>query len=121
MVKVHSDLILPERYVQENKRGMVDEFNKSLDKVINDNQYRDGPYFLSYHENDDKKHTNLIRAKWSASYDLPFKWARQIVYWVDNSKGFKEWLWTVDDNRKTFFNVEGVEKARKSGALSPRK
>lgn len=122
MVKVHSnDLILPERYVQEHKQSMVDEFHKSLEKVINDNQHRDDPYFLAYHENDDKVNQNVIRGKWTASDDIPIRWARQIVYWVDNKKGFKEWLWTVDDSKKTFFNVEGVKRAKQTGALVPKK
>ncbi len=121
MVKEPSNLILPETYVREHKQGMVDTFKQSLEKVINDNQFRCDPYFLSYHENDDKANANLIRGKWTATDDLPIRWARQIVYWVDNKKGFKEWLWTVDDSKKTFFNVEGVQKAKKSGAIAPRK
>ena len=100
---------------------MVGEFKKSLEKVINDNQWRDRPYFLSYHENDDKVRQNIIRGKWSASYDLPIRWARQIVFWVDNAKGFKEWLWSVDDDRKTYFNVEGIKRAKATGALVPPK
>jgi hypothetical protein len=100
---------------------MAGEFKKSLEKVINNNQYRDRPYFLSYHENDDKVNTNVIRGKWTATYELPIRWARQIVYWVDNQKGFKEWLWTVDDDKKTFFNVEGIKKAKGSGAINPPK
>ena len=119
MVRVLSrpNLLLPEHYVREHKGAMVDEFKKSLEKVINDNQWRDRPYFLSYHENDDKVSTGVIRGKWSAQYDLPIRWARQIVYWVDNSKGYKEWLWSVDDDKRTSFNVEGVRKAKKAGAL----
>lgn len=99
---------------------MVNEFSKSLEKVINENQYKRDPYFLSYHENDDKINKSVIRGKWSVSDELPVRWARQIVYWVDNTKGFKEWLWSVDDDKKTFFNVEGIKKAKKSGALVPK-
>ncbi len=100
---------------------MVDAFESSLEKQINSNQWRDEPYFLSYHENDDKVNTSVIRGKWRATKELPIRWARQIVYWVDNKKGFKEWLWTVDDNRKTYFNIEGIQQAKKSGALQPPK
>ncbi len=96
---------------------MVDEFNKSLEKVINDNQWRDDPYFLSYHENDDKAKVYLIRGKWTVHEQLPRFWARQIVYIVDNKQGFKEWLWSVNDDRKPFFNTEGYKKARDSGAI----
>jgi hypothetical protein len=96
---------------------MVDTFNDSLEKVINENQHRDEPYFLSYHENDDNINTQVIRGKWNVSDDLPIRWARQIVYWVDNKKGFREWLWTVDDEKKTHFNVDGIKKAKASGAL----
>lgn len=116
-----NDLILPERFVQEHKSGMVNSFKQSLEKVINENQWRDEPYFISYHENDDAFKPNLVRGKFDVSVDLPIRWARQIVYWVDNKKGFKEWLWTVDDLRKTYCNVEGIQKAKKSGALVPKK
>ncbi len=118
MVKGHSNLILPDRYVREHKESMADEFNKSLEKVVNDNQYRDRPYFVSYHENDDKVNSKIIRGKWNSSYELPVRWARQIVFVVDNKKGFKEWIWTVDDNKKTFFNVEGIKRAKERGALT---
>ena len=114
-------LILPEKFVKEHKQGLVDEFNKSLEKVINDNQHRDQPYFVSYHDNDDKRLPGVIRAKWSVSDDLPIRWARQIVYWVDNKKGFKEWLWTCDDDRTMHVNRDGVLKARKAGAIVPKK
>jgi len=118
VVKVHSNLILPDKYVEEHKISMVDEFKKSLEKVVNENQYRDKPYFVSYHENDDKVKQGLIRGKWTASYDLPMRWARQVVFVVDNKKGFKEWIWTVDDDRKTFFNTDGIKNAKAKGALS---
>lgn len=121
MVRDRSSLILPDRYVKEHKTLMVTEFEKSLEKVINDNQFRDEPYYVSYHENDDKVNGRVIRGKWSVSENIPLRWARQIVYWVDNKKGFKEWLWTVDDEKLTHFNVEGVRKAKKSGALVPKK
>ena len=100
---------------------MVAVFNQSLEKVINENQWRDEPYFISYHDNDDVFKPTLVRAAMKATPKMPQFMARQIVYWIDNKKGFKEWLWTINDDRKPFFNIEGVQKAKKAGAIVPRK
>ena len=121
MAKALSNLILPDNYVREHKQGMVDSFNKSLEKVINENQWRKDPYFISYHDCDSKKHASVIHTTMKAHTHMPPFMARQIVYWVDNQKGFKEWLWTVNDDRKPFFNIEGVQKAKESGAIVRRK
>ena len=117
MVKALSDLILPANYVEEHKQGMVDTFNSSLEKVINDNQYRDKPYFISYHDCDDQFRPTLVRAAMKAYDKMPPFMARQIVYWIDNKKGFKEWLWAINDDRKPLFNIEGVQKAKREGAI----
>lgn len=121
MVKVQSNLILPEKYAQQHLQPRVNTFKEQLEDQINKNQHRDEPYFLSYHENDDQILIGVTRGKWQVHKTPPIRWARQIVFWVDNKKGFKEWLWTVDDDRKTAFNVEGIQKAIKEGAIVPKK
>jgi len=114
--KGHSNLILPRHLEEEARRTLVSNFKDAMESKINENQHRDDPYFLSYHETDDmiEKYVNNC---WTVTNKMPQFMARQIVYWVDNKKGFKEWLWTINDDRKPFFNVEGVEKAKKNGAL----
>ena len=112
-----SHLILPEKYVREHKKGMVNVFKESLEKVINENQHRKEPYFIAYHDKDDSFNNKLVKASIKAYDFLPPFMARQIVFWVDNAKGFKEWLWTISDDRKPFFNINGVLSAKKSGAL----
>lgn len=112
-----SSLILPEKYVNEHKQGLVNVFKKSLEKVINENQWRKEPYFIAYHDKDESTKPGLIKAVMKPYRYLPPLMARQIVYWVDNAKGFKEWLWTIGDDKKPLFNIAGVRKAKKSGAL----
>ncbi len=114
------ELILPESYHDE-KKGMTDLFNQSLEKVINENQWRDEPYFVTYHDNDDKVKRNVVRAKWATHDEVPTMWRRQICYWVDNKKGFKEWIWTISDEGKPFINTDGIDKAKRNGALRQRK
>lgn len=120
MAKVQSKLILPNYLHEEAKKSLVSGFKSNLEKRINENQHLDKPYFISYHEKDDlvKKEVKNV---WLISKKMPRFMARQIVYWVDNKKGFKEWLWTINDDRQPFFNVEGVRKAKKNGALRPPK
>ena len=118
--KVHSNLILPKHVEEEAKRSLVSSFKSALENVINKEQWRKMPYFVSYHETDDKVDGG-VNVGWKADFKLPAFMARQIVYWVDNKKGFKEWIWTINDDCKPFFNVEGVRKAKKSGAIVPPK
>ena len=120
MVKGPSNLILPEYLIENTKKTLVKGFKDNLEKRINENQSRDEPYFIAYHETDDRV-TGEVNNCWTVSSKMPRFMARQIVYWVDNKKGFKEWLWTINDDRKPFFNIEGVRKAKKEGAIAPRK
>ena len=120
MVKAHSNLILPRHIEEESKRNLVSSFRNGLDKQIDENQHKEDPYFISYHETDDMV-TKGVNNCWLISDKMPRFMARQIVYWVDNKKGFKEWLWTINDDRKPFFNIEGVRKAKESGAIRLKK
>ena len=114
--KALSNLILPKHIEEEAKRNLANSFRENLDKRIDENQNKQDPYFISYHETDDRV-TGKVNNCWVIHDKMPHFLARQIVYWVDNKKGFKEWLWTINDDRKPFFNVEGVKKAKKNGAL----
>lgn len=120
MVRVQSDLILPNHVIEEEKKLASRTFKESLEKVIGDNEWRDGAYFISYHDADDKKNPGVIRSSMKAHAKMPPFMARQIVFWVDNKKGFKEWLWTVNDDRRPAFNIQGVKNAIKQGAIDPK-
>lgn len=120
MGRDHSSLILPSYLHEEAKKTLVQGFKDNLEKRINENQNKDHPYFIAYHETDDI-FSGDVKNCWTVSDRMPRFMARQIVYWVDNKKGFKEWLWTINDDRKPFFNIEGVRKAKKEGAIAPKK
>ena len=116
MVKVLSNLILPKSYEMEARKLLSKAFKSRLEKEINEHQHIVDPYFISYHETDDRI-TGDVNNCWAVTIKMPRFLARQIVYWVDNKKGFKEWLWNISDEKKPYFNIEGVRKAKASGAL----
>ena len=86
------------------------EFKKSLDEYVGNNQDVRDPYFIIFKERGDEKTPNIHRQVLSMSFVRPQFIRGTMVFWVDNSRGILELLWTVPQQGKTRFNVEAAKR-----------
>ena len=85
------DMLLNPDFMDE-KEMLKKYLGKAVDTIVNQNQKRDTPYFIIYHEKSDGIASNQkIRVK----EKLPAFITNSVVFWVDNRRGICEWLWKI--------------------------
>lgn len=114
--RLQNGLILPQEYFDE-KEFLKENLNKIINETIEDNQHIEGRYFIEFHGRFDLQNPEAIRMNTSVVRDLPIFMTNQIVFYVDNSKGLAEWLWTVTPNKKVQFNTQGIAYLQAKGAM----
>jgi len=112
------DLLLHPDFYDE-KELTKKYLGQALDTIVNQNQKRDRPYFIIFHEKSDASTSaQKIRVKET----LPGFITNSIVFWVDNKRGICEWLWTVPPKvagqpSRVEFNQSGVAYLQAKGAM----
>ena len=113
-----SKLILSDEFLSEKER-LKKYLDKAVDLIVNRNQKRIQPYFIVFHEKSDAVNS---RQKISVSCKLPGFITNSIVFWVCNTRGICEWLWTVHpatkgQSQRVEFNTSGVAYLQAKGAM----
>ncbi len=81
---------------QDAKKGLHDEFNRKLEKLINDNQHFD-KYWVLGKVKFPKKHRGQVgRVFLEACLEKPPLVKDAFLYEVDNRKGCKTLLWVMN-------------------------
>lgn len=107
-------LLLP-RYLANKEaysRFQTDEFKKTLEAFVNENAEVDEPYYILFKQNVNICKPNEMRAAMGMSFIRPKFISRSMVFWVDNSRGICEWLWSVNKEGQIKFNIEGAKKLK---------
>lgn len=95
-------LILPEeelkRQHQDLKKGLMDEFSKQLEKLINANQKHDKFWVLGKVKFPEEFAGKVGRVFLEACLEKPPLVKEAFLYEVDNRKGIKTLLWTMSPN-----------------------
>lgn len=112
------DLMLHPDFMDE-KEMLKKYMGKAVDTIVMQNQKRDEPYFIVFHEKSDSDNSQM---KISVAKTLPSFVTNQIVFWVCNKRGICEWLWTVPPaeagkKMRVEFNTEGVAYLQAKGAM----
>jgi hypothetical protein len=117
LLKADSDLLLHEDFIDE-KDKLKSFLGKAVDLIVNRNQNKTEPYFIVFHEMSDAINS---RQKIRIENSLPGFVTNQIVFWVNNSSGICEWLWTVPPKEngklRVEFNTTGVAYLQAKGAM----
>ena len=112
-----SGLVVPKEFWDE-KQVLKENLSKVIEDTINKNSHRKGRYFIVFHSRFDSFNPHLLRQKVRIREELPSFMTNQIVFWVDNTRGIAEWLWSVGPSIKQItFNTEGVAYLRAKGAF----
>lgn len=100
----------------DQKEILKSHLGKALDLIVNNNQKKTEPYFVFFHDTDDKV-TGEMRQKIKILDVIPGFVTGSIVFWVCNKRGICEWLWTVSKSKKIEFNNKGVAYLQAKGAM----
>jgi hypothetical protein len=111
-----SGLIVPKEFV-DTKQFLKEGLKKAVDKAVEDNQNIDGRYFLIFQSPYNRHAPQEINLVPTMSKSLPQFITNQIVFYVDNRRGFAEWLWTVTPQKQVQFNTKGVAYLQAKGAM----
>lgn len=112
-----SKLLLPKEFWEE-KEVLKESLKKAIDRTIEKNSHRKGRYFIVIHSRFDGLKPWMLRQKIRIRDQLPGFVTNQMVFWVDNTRGVAEWLWSVGPSIKQIkFNTEGVAYLRAKGAF----
>lgn len=111
-------LLVDPAFIDE-KEMLKSYLNQAVDTIVLQNQNKKEPYFVVFHEKSD---LNDSQMKISISHSLPGFVTNQIVFWVCNTQGICEWLWTVPPRERgkklrVEFNTEGVAYLKAKGAM----
>ena len=112
------ELLLDPAFIDE-KELLKSYLNKAIETIVMQNQHRSDPYFVVFHEKSDSLNSQM---KISVTKSLPNFVTNQIVFWVCNTRGICEWLWTVppkEEGKKmrVEFNTQGVAYLQAKGAM----
>ena len=113
-----NELILSPEFIDE-KELLKQYLAKAVDTIVLQNQKRQEPYFIIFHEQSDGVNS---RQKIRLENTLPGFITNSIVFWVSNRQGVCEWLWTVPpkvkgQKMKVEFNQTGVAYLQAKGAM----
>jgi len=119
LVRDKSGLLIPSTFFDE-KEMLKENLNKTVEETLSANSNVKGRYFIVFHARLDKRNLNALGTSCSVVRNLPRFMTNQIVFYVDNSRGLCEWLWTVTPNKKVEFNTKGVAYLQAKGAMPSR-
>lgn len=79
----------------EAREGITSEFNKKLEKILNDNKHVDKYWILGKAKIERVKGKDIVRPFLQACMEKPGVIRESFVYEVDNKRGVKELLWVM--------------------------
>ena len=95
-------LVLPKEKLQElhndAKKGLHNEFNRQLEKLINDNQKHDKVWVLGKVKFPKELNGKVGRVFLQGCLEKPPMVKEAFLYEVDNRKGCKTLLWVMNPN-----------------------
>ena len=117
-----SGLYLPKKFIEE-KTSLKNSINEWVERTVRENQYRNYPYFLTFHAKFDEQDPTVftIDAPKITTVLPPFL-SNSFVWYVNNIQGFNELLWMVAPKKrgeklKVEFNKSGVAYLQAKGAM----
>lgn len=117
-----SGLILPKQFVDEKQslKKLIDDY---VDNTVMQHQYLKKPYFFTFHAKFNPHNPGEFQVDPpKITMKLPPFMSNTMVYWVCNTRGVCELLWTVPPKKqgeklKVNFNKEGVAFLQAKGAM----
>ena len=116
-------LFLPKNHVDEKLalKKVIDEF---LEKTVNQHQYLDQPYFITFHAKFNQYTGDEFEIDPpKVTSKLPPFMSNSLVWFVNNRSGLCELLWIVPPKKpgekklRVEFNKEGVAYLQAKGAM----
>lgn len=108
---------------KDEKKSLKNEINNWVNRSIEENQYINGTYFLTFHAKFDPLDPSVFKidAPKITSKIPPFI-SNSLVWWISNKRGIKELLWMVapkkrNEKLKIEFNKSGVAYLQSKGAM----
>ena len=115
-------LILPKSVQESNrleaKNGMIDHFNKEMERILNQNSEKDTYWILGKVKKVKVGSKDLMRPFLQACDEKPGLVKESFVYEVDNRRGVKTLLWVMHpDDTLTFPTLgKSIRAAGEKGA-----
>lgn len=79
----------------ETRKGITNEFNHRLEKILNENSHKDRYWILGKAKVERKKGKDIVRPFLQACDEKPGLVKESFVYEVDNKRGVKMLLWVM--------------------------
>ena len=109
-------LLLPKEH-RDEKEFIKEGLKQSVDGIIESHQHMKKPYFIIFHGRFNNSLDGALHMSAKVTFQLPVFMSNQIVFYVDNSRGLSEWLYSVTNKKKIEFNKTGVAYLQLKGAM----
>ena len=109
-------LLLPKNF-RDEKEFIKEGMKQSVDGIIESHQHLKKPYFIIFHGRFGKVVESELQMSAKVTFKLPMFMSNQVVFYVDNSRGLSEWLYSVTKDSEIEFNKTGVAYLQKKGVM----